>query len=113
MKNIFKIIAVAFIMVLGMQNASAQSLSEDGSRPEVKAKAETSKLSTALGLNGDQQRTVFRALVAKEVGYQKNVDGKDAANAAVVTEKKTIDAKLDEAMKSTLTAAQYTQWKKG
>lgn len=113
MKNIFKVIAVAFVMVLGMQNASAQSLSEDSSRPEVKAKTETAKLATELSLNGDQQRTVFRALVAKEVGYQKNVDGKDSANSAVLADKKSIDAKLDEAMKSTLTSVQYQQWKKG
>ncbi len=99
-------------MVLGAQNVTAQSLSEDSSRPEVKAKAETSRLSTSLELNGEQQRTVFRALVAKEVAYSKSVDGKDASNAAVVAEKKKIDANLDAAMKSTLTPAQYSNWSK-
>ncbi len=110
MKNIFKIIAFAFVMVLGVQNISAQSLSEDQNRPEVIAKAETARLTEALELTGDQGRTIFRALVAKEVGYQKNVAGKDANAAAVISEKKRLDTTVQEAMKSTLTEAQYKKW---
>ncbi len=104
---------VAFVMVLASNTMSAQTLTEDGSRPEVKAKTETANLTTSLGLNGDQQRTVFRALVAKEVAYSKSVNGKDASTAAVAAEKKKIDANLNEAMKSTLTPAQYATWSKG
>ncbi|MBG42673.1 MAG: hypothetical protein CL530_01775 [Aequorivita sp.] len=99
-------------MLLGVQTTSAQQLSQDKSRPEVIAKTETAKLTEALNLSGDQSRTVFRALVAKEVSYQKNVDGKDLKDAAVATEKKKIDAQLKDAMKKTLNDEQYAQWVK-
>lgn len=112
MKQIITVFAFAITMLLGVQTTSAQSLSQDKSRPEVIAKAETAKLTESLGLNGDQSRTVFRALVAKEVGYQKNVNGKDAKDASVASEKKKLDDQLKEAMKKTLTADQYNSWVK-
>jgi hypothetical protein len=112
MKNIITVFAFAVTLLLGVQTTSAQSLSQDKNRPEVIAKAETAKLTESLGLNGDQGRTVFRALVAKEVGYQKNVAGKDAKDATVASEKKKLDDQLKEAMKKTLTADQYNTWLK-
>lgn len=112
MKQLITVFAFAITMLLGVQTTSAQSLSQDKSRPEVIAKAETAKLTESLGLNGDQSRTVFRALVAKEVGYQKNVNGKDAKDASVASEKKKLDDQLKEAMKKTLTADQYNNWVK-
>lgn len=99
-------------MFIGVQTSSAQQLSQDKSRPEVIAKTESAKLTETLGLNGDQGRAVFRALVAKEVGYQKNVDGKDAKSAPVATEKKKLDDQLKDAMKKTLTDEQYAKWLK-
>ena len=110
MKNLIKIVAFAFIMVLGVNSASAQGLSQDGARPEVVAKKQTSELSQALDLNGDQQRAVFRALVSKEVGYKKQVNGKDLNNASVKAEKQKIDASLKASMKKALTAEQYKKW---
>jgi|SRR5690606_4216007 len=110
MKNIITVFAFAVTMLLGAQTISAQSLSQDKNRPEVIAKAETAKLTETLNLNGDQSRAIFRALVAKEVGYSKNVDGKDAKAASVVSEKKKLDDQLKEAMKKTLTADQYNSW---
>ncbi len=112
MKKIITVFAFAVTMLLGVQTTSAQSLSQDKSRPEVIAKAETAQLTEKLGLNGDQGRAVFRALVAKEVGYQKNVDGKDVKDASVASEKKKLDEQLKEAMKKTLTADQYNNWVK-
>ena len=110
MKNLIKIVAFAFIMVLGVNSANAQGLSQDGARPEVVAKKQTSELSQALDLNGDQQRAVFRALVSKEVGYKKQVSGKDLGSTAVQTEKNKIDNALNASMKKTLTTEQYKQW---
>ncbi|MCB0452519.1 MAG: hypothetical protein KDC94_06405 [Aequorivita sp.] len=104
MKNLLTIFAFAATMFMGIQTSAAQELSQDKSRPEVIAKNETAKLTETLGLNGDQGRAVFRALVAKEVGYQKNADN--------TAEKKKLDDQLKEAMKKTLTADQYAQWLK-
>lgn len=112
MKKLIAVFAFAVTMLLGVQTTSAQQLSQDKSRPEVIAKAETAKLTESLNLNGEQSRTVFRALVAKEVGYQKNVDGKDAKDTSVAAEKKRLDEQLKEAMKKTLTDEQYAKWLK-
>ena len=112
MKNLLTVFAFAVTMLLGVQTTSAQQLSQDQSRPEVIAKTEAAKLTEALNLSGDQSRTVFRALVAKEVGYQKNVEGKDASSAAVIAERKKIDDELKAAMKKTLSDAQYASWLK-
>ena len=112
MKNILTVFAFVATMLFGIQTISAQSLSQDKGRPEVIAKAETAKLTETLNLNGDQGRTVFRALVAKEVGYQKNVAGKDLKDASVSAEKKKLDDQLKESMKKTLTADQYAKWLK-
>ena len=110
MKNLLTVIAFAFVMVLGVNTAEAQKLTQDSDRPEVVAKKETSELSTQLNLSGDQQRSVFRALVAKEVNYRKNVSGKDAKNAQVIADKKKYDDALKASMKKTLTEAQFKQW---
>lgn len=112
MKNLLTIFAFALTMFLGGQTISAQELSQDSSRPEVIAKTETAKLTKTLGLSGDQGRAIFRALVAKEVGYNKKVAGKNIKDAAVAAEKKKLDDQLKEGMKKILTAEQYTQWVK-
>ncbi len=104
MKNLLTIFAFVATLFMGIQTSAAQELSQDKSRPEVIAKAETAKLTDALGLDGDQSRAVFRALVAKEVGYQKNANN--------TAEKKKLDDQLKEAMKKTLTADQYAKWLK-
>ncbi len=112
MKNLLTVLAFAGSMFLGTQTIAAQSLSQDQNRPEVVAKAETAKISNDLGLTGDQQRATFRALVAKEVSYQKNVNGKDLSSPAVKSEKQKADAALQESMKKILTDDQYAQWLK-
>lgn len=112
MKNIITVFVFAVTMLLGVQSMSAQELSQDKSRPEVIAKAETAKLTKNLDLSGDQGRAVFRALVAKEVGYQKGVQGKDANNASVSSEKKKLDDQLNATMKKTLNSDQYAKWLK-
>lgn len=112
MKNILTVLAFAASMFFGAQSVSAQSLSQDSNRPEVIAKEQTHTLTQELGLNGDQTRAVFRALVAKEVNYQKNVTGKDVGNAAVKADKTKYDGELQSSMKKILTDAQYAQWMK-
>lgn len=110
MKNLFKVITVSFVMLLGVGTMNAQSLKQNQDKPEVIAKAESAELSKELSLNGDQQRAVFRALVSKESNYKKQVNGKDMRNAAVRASKQKIDQTLEAAMKKTLNADQYTKW---
>lgn len=112
MKNLLTVFAFVATFFLGLQTSEAQHLSQDKNRPEVIAKTETAQLTETLGLSGDQSRAVFRALVAKEVGYQKNVEGKDANSAAVVAEKKKLDNQLRESMKKILDDSQYAEWLK-
>lgn len=99
MKNLFKIIAFSFVMLIGMGSMNAQTLKQDQDTPEVIAKTKTAKLSDALGLSGDQQRAVYRALVVKESNYRK-----DAAN------KNKHDEVFMTSMKKALTDEQYKKW---
>lgn len=112
MKNLLTVFAFAATMLFGMQSISAQSLSQDQNRPEVIAKQESAKMTDALGLSGDQTRAVFRALVAKEVSYQKNINGKDLTSATVKADKQKTDSELKEAMKKILTDDQFAKWSK-
>lgn len=112
MKKILTIFAFTASMFVGIQSVAAQSLSEDQNRPEVVAKTETHTMTEKYGLNGDQTRAVFRALVNKEVDYQKHVTGKDINSATVKAEKDKIDSKLREEMKKILTSDQFAQWQK-
>lgn len=110
MKKFITGIALACFLVLGMNTATAQSLSQDGQRPEAIAKQKVSDISADLGLSGEQQRTLFRAYVQKEVGYNKSVTGKDQKSAAVLAEKKKYDNQLSDAVKKALTTEQYKKW---
>ncbi len=112
MKNLFKIVAVALVLVFGIQNTAAQSLSQDQERPEVIAKLKTSEINDALDLTGEQQRYIFRALTANEVNMRKHVNGKDASNPEVVATKKKYDDALVQSMKKTLTPEQFAKWQK-
>ena len=110
MKKFITGIALACFVLLGMNTVTAQSLSQDSQRPEVIAKQEVADISAELGLTGDQQRTLFRAYVQKEVNYNKSVTGKDQKSATVIAEKKKYDDQLAVAVKKVLTAEQYKKW---
>jgi uncharacterized protein (DUF2267 family) len=101
-------------MVLGVQTANAQKSDAQlaKQRPEMVAKAQVADLSKKLELNGDQQRAMFRAIVAKEVNYQKNVKGKDLKSAEVLANKKKIDAGYLTTVKGILTEKQFAMWQK-
>jgi hypothetical protein len=110
MKNLFKIIAFSFVILLGMGTMNAQTLKQDQDGPEVIAKKQTEKLNEQLSLSGDQQRAVFRALVVKESNYSKDVNGKDAKSPAVATAKKKHDEVFEISMKKALSDEQYKKW---
>ncbi len=110
MKKFITGIALACFVLLGMNTMTAQSLSQDAQRPEAIAKQKVADISEDLGLSGEQQRTLFRAYVQKEVNYSKHVTGKDLKSAAVIAEKKKHDDQLDAAVKKVLTPAQYKKW---
>ena len=101
--------AFSIVMMFGTPNSIAQSLTINSDRPEVIAKTKTANLSEKLKLSGDQKRTVFRALVAKEVNYKKHIDGKDISDIKVSNDKNKFDDALTASMKKTLTAAQFKQ----
>ncbi len=110
MKKFITGIALACFVVLGMTTTTAQSLSQDSQRPEVIAKQKVADLSADLGLSGEQERSLFRAYVQKEVGYNKSVTGKDQKSASVIAEKKKYDDQLAAAVKKAVTPEQYKKW---
>ncbi len=110
MKKLLSVIAFAFVMMFSTQTISAQSLSQDETRPEVVAKAQVAELTTQLGLSGDQTRTLYRAFVTKEVNYRKLVNGNDINNSQVASDKIKTDDVFMKAMKTTLNEKQYAKW---
>ncbi len=110
MKNLLSVIAFAFVMMLSTQTISAQELKQDQTRAEVVAKGQVAELSKQLDLTGEQQRTLYRAFVTKEVNYRKLVNGKDIKNTQVAADKKKTDDVFMTAMKATLTDEQYKKW---
>ena len=108
MKNLLSIIAFAFVIMLSVQNVSAQSISQNQDRPEVIAKTQILNLSNQLELTGDQSRTLFRALVTKEVSIRKSE--LDENKTSMVIDKKKADELFYAEMKKTLTAQQLTKW---
>lgn len=111
MKNVLKIALFSLAMVLGMNTMSAQALKQNQNSAEVTAKQETAELSSQLGLNGDQQRAVYRAIVVKENNFRKNIAGKDAKSADVIAAKEKNQLLFEESMKKVLTADQFKKWK--
>ena len=108
MKNLFSLVTFAIIMLLSVQNVSAQNISQDQDRPEVIAKNQLVNLSDQLALTGDQSRTLFRALVTKEVSIRKSK--LDENKTTMVIDKKKADELFYVEMKKTLTAQQFTKW---
>ncbi|UAB82461.1 hypothetical protein INR76_06805 [Marixanthomonas sp. SCSIO 43207] len=110
MKNLAKILAIAFIMVSGVQFANAQSLSQDADRPEVIAKKKVTELASKLELNDSQERALFRYYTSYEMKYKKNIAGKDLNEPKVAAEKKEYVDDLKANIKKTLNEEQYNKW---
>ena len=108
MKNLFSLVVFVIIMFLSFQNVSAQNISQNQDRPEVIAKTQILNLSNQLGLTGDQSRTLFRALVTKEVSIRKSK--LDENKTTMIIDKKKADELFYVEMKKTLTAQQFTKW---
>lgn len=112
MKRFFKLALIALVFGLGSQSIQAQTLSESADKPDVVAKAELAKLDKALDLSDEQERTLFRVLLAKEVDYRKSVKGKDPENQNVVWSARKIKENFEKGMKEALTDKQYKKWLK-
>ena len=110
MKNLLSVLAISCMMLVGMGSMSAQSLSQNQDRPEVIAKTKVTDLSSKLDLTGDQQRALFRAYTAHESNYQKHVTGQDISSPKVQADKNKFDTVLKDAVKKSLTEAQYNKW---
>ena len=103
MKRFMLLLTVVF---LAIQTVDAQNQL----RPEEAAKNKLAQLDAKLDLSGDQERTLFRALVSHEVAFRKEIQGMDESTSAYKAAVKENDAKLQAAMKKTLTSTQYTAW---
>ncbi len=113
MKKLVSIAILSFVMLFGIQTVSAQTDAELArKKPEVIAKSQVADFSKKLELNGDQQRAIFRAIVAKEVNYQKHVTGKDLNSKDVIANKAKFDNAYEATMKKILTEKQFAIWKK-
>ncbi len=110
MKKFLSVVAFAFIIALGGQTMQAQSLSQDGSRPEAIAKTQLAELNKSLDFTADQERTLFRAFVQKEVNYKRYVNNAKISEVDAKANKAKYDAAFDHAMRKTLTDAQYSKW---
>ena len=110
MKNLLSVLAISCVMLFGMGNLNAQTLTQDQERPEVIAKAKVAELSPKLELDGTQQRALFRAYTAHESNYKKHVHGKDKSSATVKASMKKFDDVLKVSVKKALTEAQYNKW---
>jgi len=111
MKRLFKLVLLVIAFGFASQGMHAQTLSESPDKPDVVAKAEVAKISNALKLTDDQERTLFRVFLAKEVNYRKNIQGKDASNPNVIQSVKNLDRNFLEGMKASLTEKQFNKWK--
>lgn len=112
MRNIIKITAIGIFLFIGSVNVQAQGLSVADNRPEVIAKKQVSMISEQIELSGDQQRTLFRAYVKKEVGYKKYITGKPSNDAEALKQKKLLDQELEATVKKELSSDQFEKWKK-
>lgn len=110
MKKFLSVVAFAFIIALGGQTMQAQSLSQNNSRPEAIAKTQVAELSKSLDFTADQERTLFRAFVQKEVNYKRYVNNAKISKIDAKANKAKYDAAFDQAMRKALTDAQYSKW---
>ncbi|NCT17476.1 MAG: hypothetical protein COZ75_07670 [Flavobacteriaceae bacterium CG_4_8_14_3_um_filter_34_10] len=104
MKKIITLGFFAIALFFSTQTISAQERVEDI------AKLQVAKLSEAVQLTGEQQRTLFRVFVAKESGYAKQIKGKDLNNTDVAKAKTAIDATFEKELKAVLTAEQFKKY---
>lgn len=104
MKKIITLGFFAIALFFSTQSIYAQERVEDV------AKLQVAKLSEAVQLTGEQQRTLFRVFVAKESGYAKQIKGKDLNNADVAKAKTTIDTNFEKELKAVLTAEQFKKY---
>lgn len=108
MKNLFSIIVFAFVIMLSAPSVSAQSISQNQDRPEVAAKTQLLELTSQLDLTGEQNRTLYRALVTKEVSIRKSK--LDENKATMVADQKKANDVFYSQMKKTLTPEQFKKW---
>ena len=109
MKNIFSLVVLATLVLFSSQSSSAQSLKQNQDRPEVVANNELQILTNELDLNDIQRRTLFRALVTKEVSFRKSELDENKETKA--TDQKKANEDFNSQMKKTLEPNQYKKWK--
>ena len=110
MKRIFKLALLTLVLGLFSQTMNGQTFTASGDKPDEMAKAELSQLDKDLNLSDEQERTLFRAIVKREVEYRKSVKGKDPNNPNVAHVARKLEENFNNSMKETLTDKQYKKW---
>lgn len=110
MKRLLHIFIIGFLVTTG--NIYAQGLRVSGDKPESIAKEKVDQIVSALDLNGNQERALFRAYVKHEVGFKKYIDNSDLQSGSNSQEKANLVMDLEKAVRKELTAEQFERWKK-
>ncbi len=107
MKKLFTLCLFTMTLFLGTQSISAQDTSKT---PEAIAKEKTYKLTQEFGLDGNQQRLIWRTFLAREKAKLEIASGSFSK-----TEVKNINIKVDDSfhtsMEQHLDAQQYEKFK--
>lgn len=112
MKRFFKLALLTLVIGLFSQNTQAQTITESGDKPDVAARAELADLDKALDLSDEQERTLFRAIMKREVEYRKSVQGKDMSNPNVSYTANKLKENFENELKAALTEKQFKKWQR-
>lgn len=107
MKKLLTLCLFTMALFLGTQSISAQDYAKS---PEAIAKEKTYKLTQEFGLDGNQQRLIWRAFLSREKAKQEIANGSFSEE-----EIKNINVKVDDSfqtsMEQNLSAQQYEKFK--
>ena len=107
MKKLLTLCFFAVALLLGTQSITAQNLSES---PEAVAKEKTHRLSQEIGLNGDQQRAIWRAFLSREKAKLEIARG-TFSDEEVNNINKKVDDNFHVVMQENLSEEQYSKFK--
>jgi len=107
MKKLFTLCLFTMALFLGTQSISAQ---EDIRSVEEIAKEKTLKLSQEFGLNGEQQKFVWRAFLGKEKAKQEIATG-NFSEEEIKRINAKVDNNFDNLIQDALNEQQYAKFK--
>jgi len=112
MKNIFRAITVFLTMVAGLNQMNAQSLERNLNSPNEVAKKQLLELTETLNLTTDQQKYIYRAILAKGSNSRRYLSGNASNGLSISENKERIENNFIFTMKRRLTPDQYAIWER-